>query len=576
MKLKNIRVPVILFLISLLLNTGGIWWGLPNYYTWSVDDLTPLHPLELAKNFLKADSLYPIFHFVLSDIFYAPYLLYLYLTGGLVSPSEVFPYGFTDPLASLTVLMLISRFISAVMGAFAVVFIYLSVKTIYGRKAALFSALSIAFCNIIILYAHLGNLDAPYLFWFTLAIYAYVKLLKTYEIKYYVLLGIFTATAVSTKDQIIGFFVLLPFPLLYLHLRHHLKQTDLKTAIFNKKLFYCLLALILTFLLINNILINFSGFKHRVDFFLSKSTFEKNAQVIGFPTTLLGEVQLFQGTLLKLKDSVGIALFLLLITGFFYCLYNFDDYTFAFLPPLISYYMINIVGISLLHYRYVIPFIIILSFFAGKFLSDMVENVNAKKFIYPLVLLVFLHAFLCGLSADLSLIYDSRHSAENWMVENINKDAKIEVYHDWKFLPRFHALGFENVDMVFFFWNKTEKPPIILFNPVTYSDPPDLESLKKRNPDYIILPGSVYEELEYLALQEELEKKKVYLKLSEKDKKLTRYIQLLLSEEAGYKIVQIFDNNIPFALEHHFLIKRVNIPVIILEKDIQSKSDVEK
>ena len=72
MNLKKLKIPMILFLISLLLNVYGIWWGLPNYYPWGVDDLTPNTPLLIAKNKLQIDSRYPIFHFVLLDVVYAP------------------------------------------------------------------------------------------------------------------------------------------------------------------------------------------------------------------------------------------------------------------------------------------------------------------------------------------------------------------------------------------------------------------------------------------------------------------------------------------------------------------------
>jgi hypothetical protein len=570
-ELKKFRIPIILFMISLFLNVYGFWWGLPNYYSWSVDDMTPHDPLKLIKNHLKGDYIYPIFHFVLSDVVYSPYLAYLYLTGGLIleGPFENRLSYFTNPLSSLTVLLALSRLISAIMGSLAVVFVYLGVKTLYGKKAALFSALIVSFSYIIILFAHLGNLDAPYMLWFTVALYAYAKLLKTYKTKYYVLLGVFTALAISTKELIIAAFVFLPIPLLYLHLKHHLKESSFKAALFNKKLVYCLLALLITYLLTNNILIDFSGYKYRLtcdNSVTSEEQYAKVAEIMGFPNTFLGQIQLFQDTLFKLKDSVGIGLFFLLLIGLFYCIYRFDYRTFALLPLLISYYIFSMGRINWVYWRFTIPIIIFLSFFAGKFLSDLVENVKSKKFIYPVIFLIFTHAFLHGFSADLSLAYDSRHSAENWMLENIDKNAKIEIYSYEISLPRFHALGYENVSRVFFSWNGTEKPPVLLFEPVVAS--PDLKSLKERNPDYIFLPGCCYRELEYVLLPEGIEKEELDLKIKEEGKDKEReYLELLLSEKAGYKTIKVFDNKIPFTPEFPFGYKRTNVPVIILKKE---------
>lgn len=568
MRLQKIRVLVLLFLLSLFLNVYGLWWGLPNYYTWSFDDLTPEQPLILAKNHLKLNSPYPPFHFVLSGLVYSPYLLYLYLTGGLVlgGPFENRLSYFTDPLSSLTVLLALSRLISAVMGSLAVVFVYLGVKTLYGKKAALFSSLIVAFSYIIILFAHLGNLEIPYAFWFTVALYVYTKLLKTYETKYYILFGVFTALAISTKDLIIGPFVLLPIPLLYCHLKHHLKNSSLKSALFNKKLIYCLSALIITFLLTNNILIDFEGFKYRISVFTNKETVSSNGELYGFPNTFLGQIQLFGDALSKLKTSVGISLFLLLIIGFFYCVYKFDYRTFAFLIPLISYYLFNIARLQFLHWRYTIPMIILLSYFAGRFLSDLLENVKTKKFVYPAIFLIFTYAFLYGLSADLSMVYDSRHSAEEWMLKNIDKDAKMEVYYDAKSLPRFHALGFKNVSMVFLSWNSTKNSPVLLFNPII--DSPNLESLRRRDPDYIIMPLCCDIDLEYLLFKTEIGKKRDPNFGGENRAELRTYKSLLLSGKSGYETVKVFDNKILFGPEFPFWYKRTNVPVIILKKEV--------
>lgn len=578
MNLKRFRIPLVLFLISLFLNVYGIWWGLPNYYTWSVDDVTPTQTLKIMNDFFKIKSQYPMFHYVLSGVFYAPYLSYLYLTGGLISPHKGFPYGFTDPLTSLTVLLLISRLISAIMGALAVVFIYLSVKEIYGRKAALFSALCVCFSYIFILFAHLGNLDTPYVFWLSLAVYAYVRLLKTYKTKYYVLLGLFAALAMSTKDQILGFFVLLPIPLLYLHLRHHLKEMNLKEALFNKKLVYCLLCLLMVYSIANNVFFDFSGFKYRIGYVatgegtgdLLPYGHKKVAEDTGYPFTFLGILQILHEAISQIEYCVGFSLLLLLLLGLFYCVYKLDDYTFAFLIPMMSYYLFNFIGIGVIRWRYNLPIIMVLSIFAGRFLSDLIHHVKDKKFIYPIIFLIFGHTFFYGFSADLTLVYDSRHSAENWMLANIDKDAKIETYQDGKYLPRFHALGFKNVDQIFFFWNKSTEPPVILFEPVTSL--PDLESLNVRNPDYIVLAGAHDEKVKYVLSPDLLEKKKINLrKPDDANKKIRDYLDLLLSEKAGYKIIKIFDNKIPFAPETDPDFKRTNIPVIILEREENMK-----
>lgn len=540
-KLKSWKIPIILFLISLFLNVYGLWWGLPNYYPWGVDDLTPNAPLLIAKNRFQIDSRYPILHYVLLDVVYAPYLAYLYLTGGLVNPHAGFPYGFTDPLTSLTVLIVLARLVSAVMGSLAIVFVYLGVKALYGKKAALFSALSVAFSYIFIQFSHLGNLDVPYTFWFSIAVYAYAKLMKTYETKYYLFLGVFTALAIATKDQIVGFFILLPIPLLYLHLKNH-KKLGWEAAVFNKKLLYCLIALLLTYILFNNILIDFSGFQYRMNHWLSGEGTDKYAQ---FPSTFLGQLGLFTDFLYKLEHSTGPALFVLFLISLLYTFIKFDNYKFAFLIPLVSYYFFDIARMHYLYHRMTIPIIIVLAFFLGGFLSDLFKKIKYEKIIYFILVLIFVYTFSYGFSADLEFVYDSRNSAEDWMVQNIDKNAKIEVYQDGRYLPRFHALGFNTVSMVFLDYDKETEPSVLLFKPVIAAS--GLNSLKERNPDYIIMSGCQSEGLS--------------------EGKIKSFINLLLSEKAGYQVIKIFNNKVLFAPKTPCEYKRTNIPVIVLKKE---------
>jgi len=402
--------------------------------------------------------------------------------------------------------------------------------------------LSVTFSYIFIQFSHLGNLDIPYTFWFSIALYFYVKLIKTYKTKYYVLLGVFTALAVATKDQIVGFFLLLPIPLLYLHLKNH-KKLGWKAALFNKKLLYCLLALLLAYVLFNNILVDFSGFQYRMSIWLSGEVTDKYAQ---FPSTFIGQLGLFKDFLLKLEYSTGIALFILLLISFLYAFRKFDDYKLALLVPLVSYYIFDIARIHYLYHRMTMPIIVTLSFFLGSFLSDLFKKKSWNKITYLVLVLIFTYTFLYGFSADLELAYDSRHSAEDWMVKNIDKNANIEVYHDGRYLPRFHALGFNNVFMVFLDYKGDEKPPVLLFKPVI--DVSTLEALKKRNPDYILLPGCCYN-------------------INGSNPQYKEYMALLLSGKLGYNIIKTFDNKIPFAPETPFMNKRTNIPVIILKRE---------
>ena len=132
--------------ISLSLNLYQIHWGLPTGdRDWSPDSrLLRLKPLAYAKSLVYQEPWVfniRLFHLMVLSLFYAPYVLYLYLTGGMASPTGFYPYGLKDPEVSLMVFTLIARITSAVMGTGTVLVSYYTVKLLYGWRAGLISAL---------------------------------------------------------------------------------------------------------------------------------------------------------------------------------------------------------------------------------------------------------------------------------------------------------------------------------------------------------------------------------------------------------------------------------------------------
>jgi 4-amino-4-deoxy-L-arabinose transferase-like glycosyltransferase len=73
--------------------------------------------------------------------FYAPFMGYLMVTGGLEAPSRIFPFGFIDPLSALSHVILISRLVSVFMAVAIVLLVYLVVRQLFDRDSALFAAL---------------------------------------------------------------------------------------------------------------------------------------------------------------------------------------------------------------------------------------------------------------------------------------------------------------------------------------------------------------------------------------------------------------------------------------------------
>jgi hypothetical protein len=121
--------------LSLLLNTLGLWYGLPyprppqwlpddaQTRIWTHDTIGPVGPLAAARDkfswgrWSQQDFVRPLAHYMLLAAAYSPYIGYLFLSGGFeAEPTPAYPYGLSDPTTALTVLTLISRAVSALMG----------------------------------------------------------------------------------------------------------------------------------------------------------------------------------------------------------------------------------------------------------------------------------------------------------------------------------------------------------------------------------------------------------------------------------------------------------------------------
>jgi hypothetical protein len=240
---RNLRIdrPIVgILALSLILNTVGISYGLPypapaewlppgdNSVIWTSDTIAPIGPLAAAKDLFswgpwsRSEYTYPLAHYILLSVTYAPCMAYWVLTGDFQRPTGPgYPYGFANPTRALTVLTVLTRAVAAAMGTGIVLATYQIGKEVFGRRAGIFAALSMAVCNLLIFYAHTENVDVPYVFWSMLALWAYVRLVRVGQLKHYALLGILMALASATKVQAYGLFLLLPVPVVLAHFRHH-------------------------------------------------------------------------------------------------------------------------------------------------------------------------------------------------------------------------------------------------------------------------------------------------------------------------------------------------------------------
>ena len=135
-------------------------------------------------------SKYPPFHYYVLAVATAP-LAVLGSTGCCVTSQTV-----VDTLMSLTV-----RAVSIGMAVGTVFLTYVCGLYVFDRKSALWSALILALTSPFLFYAKLANLDVPYLFWFSLSLLAYLRILSRGSRADYVLCASAATLAICTKTK---------------------------------------------------------------------------------------------------------------------------------------------------------------------------------------------------------------------------------------------------------------------------------------------------------------------------------------------------------------------------------------
>src|SRR5262245_51885495 len=152
--------------LGALLNCWHLTWGLPNgNHSFADDAIGPVTALGVTRRtFAGWNSGWFYFKYapgwpLLLAIAGAPYLAFLYVTGGWPHPSTEYPYGFADPQRALFVLTMIGRLVNVGFGLGTVALAYGIGDRLFGRRAARWSAFLVATAYPVVYYAHTTNLD---------------------------------------------------------------------------------------------------------------------------------------------------------------------------------------------------------------------------------------------------------------------------------------------------------------------------------------------------------------------------------------------------------------------------------
>jgi len=425
------KALLLIMFLSLAFNVTAIWWGLPGS-GWAPDEVTPSRVIAGLENGLSQGwyMKYPPLHFYILTLAYLPILLLHWLTGLDIHGVQV-----------NTLLFFLGRSVSAIMGMAIVYIVYRCGREIFDKKAALFSALISALTVPFVYYSKTANLEIPFIFWFMLSLWFYIRVLKAHRLADYLLFTAAAVFSVCTKDQAYGFYVLAPLGIIlsdYLRRKREDRPAGILVSLFNRKALLSLVLAVVLFALIQNLLMDPSWFQSHVDFITGPGS--QRFQV--YENSLSGHAGMLWTSLRYIRFSFGWPMFLLCALGLGAALWSRRKTPLLFwiLIPGLSYYIFFISVIRYNCVRFFIPICLTLAFFGGKLLADFLDSKRRfRAFRIAAVALLLLYTGLYAASGNIQMIFDARYKVEKSMERNIPPDALIGLVGSRMYLPRLGA-----------------------------------------------------------------------------------------------------------------------------------------
>lgn len=414
-------------MLSLVVNAVGIWWGLPQLWSWAPDELIPREVLDgLARRFAGGwHSTYPPFHYYLLTAFYTPFLVWDRL-------------GLADIWASHSYvsLFLLARSISVVMAVATVYVVYLCALELgKSRVAGLCSAFLVALMPTFIYYGKLANLDVPYVFWFTLSLLFYIRAIRTDQVKSYVWFAVTGMLSICTKDQAYGFYVL---PVVHLVWRRYQAQPGpgaggrSRQLIGDRRLRLAAGAAGLVFVAGHNLLFNLDGFIEHVAIIVGDAS--QDYQL--WDRTAGGHLLMLREAVRQLGWSMSWPAFLLCLAGVAHHVVRGDRRDLFVLWPALSYYLFFI-GVVMYHYdRFFLGVCVILALFGGSLLAELLTIRRTVRWRRLGVTGLFAYLAVYGTTVDLRMVNDARYEVEDWLRRPEHADATVAIAGNDAYLPR--------------------------------------------------------------------------------------------------------------------------------------------
>ncbi len=471
---RELRPLALIVALALLLGGTGLRWGLPGLDSWSNDAPAPRPPLEFGRIYLSEGHKYPNLQLGLDRLLYTPYLWWQRAKGGILPDCSPLRDCFRDEPAAMSTLITLSRLRSLAAFAGLVLGVHaLALALGLDRRAALWAALWAALSGELAFFGKLDNLDLPYSFWLVWALVAWLKALASGKRRDDAVFGILCALAVTTKDQAFAAFILPGLTLLRQRWHEAGPFGGRALRAVSARFGVLLLSAGLPFVLINNLVFNWSGFVAHVAYFIADGGENEMLHGSWHPAV---KVDLAMQYLAKIGRSMGWPALLLAVAGWTAWVGGRrpaprevrTSTLLLWTSPFVSYYLFLILPLKVVDTRFAIPAVALLCIPAGDLAARLWRGggwgAAAEAGSSPArgpgvvagrlaVVGIAVYSFLYSLNMGLAMRADSRYAAEDHLRTLLRADTVVVGMDESRHLPRLETMGLGQVEIID--WDET-------------------------------------------------------------------------------------------------------------------------
>ena len=441
--------------LALLVYAPAIGWGLPAVTGgdvirgWDVDGISGMGPLAEFYNLLVGPTpewyvVYPLFHYLLLGLCYVPYLGWLWLSGGLASPSSVYPFGFEDPGGSIAILALIGRLLTLVMAVGCVLSVYRAATIVWDRPTGMVAGFVAMLSGPMVYRARTGNLDVPVLFWTVLGIVVVAKVAtQGLTVRRAAWLGAFAALATATKDQAYGGWLPALLAVSALHWYGHLPGPGLRGAARWKAPAAVVASGVVVYAVAGGIVVWPDRFAAHLNFIL---TYEEAR--FAFEELGLRHGRDAIGLLLLLRDVIWASVLAMGPPAAAAAILGVttrpraDAFIIVLLSMGLGYFALVMVPIAHMQFRYAVLPVVLLAFPAAHGLVVGWRAAGWRRTLSGSMIVLGVVWLLAGAgNLTYQMYFDARYSAANWLAEHVEPGQSIGFFGDKCSAPGFLDSG---------------------------------------------------------------------------------------------------------------------------------------